>query len=79
MCNNDKEDGSEKKYVFPINIGETRCYLVYTDTPEPYINYETYEVKNSFLALILSIIVFAVLFVSVINKKMKYLDEIASG
>lgn len=79
ISNNHKEDGSEEKYVFPVNIGETRCYLVYTDTPEPSISYETYEVKNSFLALILSIIVFAVLFVSVINKKMKYLDEIASG
>lgn len=79
ISNDDKEDGSEKKYVFPIKVGETRCYLVYTDTPEPTISYETYEVTNSFLALILSIIVFSVLFVSVINKKMKYLDEIASG
>lgn len=79
ISTDDRTDGSEKKYIFPISVGQTRCYLVYTDTPDPDIAYETYEVKNSFLALVLSIIVFSVLFVSVINKKMKYLDEIASG
>ena len=40
---------------------------------------DTYIVSNSFLALILSCLVFIVIFIIVTNKKMKYLDEIASG
>ena len=75
---NNKE-GIERKYVFPLNIAGDRCYFIYSDTPTARIEYDVYEVSNSFLALMLSCIVFIVLFIIITNKKMKYLDEIAVG
>lgn len=73
------ENGAEKKIVYPLSIGEERCYFIYSGFPRAEIEYETYEVNNSFLALILSCIVFIIIFIVITNKKMKYLDEIANG
>ncbi|MGG7177982.1 sensor histidine kinase [Clostridium paraputrificum] len=75
---NNKE-GVERKYVFPLNIAGDRCYFIYSDTPTARIEYDVYEVSNSFLALMLSCIVFIIIFIIITNKKMKYLDEIAVG
>ena len=69
----------ERKVIYPLNISEQRCYFIYSNTPSAHINYDTYVVSNSFLALILSGLVFIVIFIIITNKKMKYLDEIASG
>lgn len=77
--NEDLEEGQERSYIFPLSIGENRCYFIYADTPKAEIQYHTYRVDNSFFALILSLLVFAILFIVITNKKMKYLDEIADG
>lgn len=74
-----ENEGGEKKIVYPLSIGGERCYFIYEDTPSASIEYHTYQVSNSFLALILSCIVFIIIFITVTNKKMKYLDEIAIG
>lgn len=77
--NEEIEDGEDKKIIFPVNLGEERYYFIYSDRPIAKIEYSTYYVDNSFIALIMSIIVFAIIFISITNKKMKYLDEIALG
>ena len=69
----------ERKVIYPLNISGQRCYFIYSNTPSAHIEEDTYIVSNSFLALILSCLVFIVIFIIVTNKKMKYLDEIASG
>lgn len=69
----------EKNYIMPLKIGEDRIYLIYSKIPEAKITYSTVHVSNSSLALFLTLIVFIVSFVAITNKKMKYLDEIASG
>ncbi|WP_423738976.1 sensor histidine kinase [Clostridium cibarium] len=77
--NYDNNSGKQLKFVYPVRIGEDRCYFVYEDSPKSYIKYKYYESSNSFLALILSCIVFIVAFIIITNKKMKYLDEISLG
>ena len=74
-----KANIKEKKYVMPLKINEDRVYLIYSKVPEARIKYNTISVSNSSLALFLTFIVFIVTFVSITNKKMKYLDDIASG
>lgn len=69
----------EKKVIYPLSISDQRCYFIYSNTPSAYIEEEIDIVNNSFLALILSCVVFIVIFIVITNKKMKYLDEIASG
>lgn len=63
----------------PLKIGTDRVYLIYSKIPEARITYNTISTSNSSLALILTVIVFIVLFVVITNNKMKYLDEIAVG
>lgn len=75
----DENKGNEKKYIFPISVGEERSYFIYSDIPSAKLEYYTYEVSNSFLALVLTVIVFIVIFIFITNNKMKYLDEIAIG
>lgn len=77
--NKDQEEGAEKVYIYPVNISGNKAYLIYYKTPTPYISYDYYTDTNSFLALILSVILFISIFIIVTNKKMKYIEEIASG
>ncbi|WP_308779500.1 ATP-binding protein [uncultured Clostridium sp.] len=73
------DEGAERSFLYPVNINGDRAYLVYYEVPSAYISYEYYTDTNSFLALILSVIVFISIFIIVTNKKMKYLEEIAAG
>lgn len=75
----DEHDASEYTVLYPIDIENGKYYLIYSGIPEANIEYVQYEVNNSYLALILSIIIFVVLFLIASNKKTKYLDEIARG
>lgn len=77
--NSEVIDGSERFYLYPVTIGADRAYLVYSRVPTPYISKSYYTTKNSFLALILSVIVFVSVFIIVTNRKIKYLQEIVSG
>lgn len=74
-----QEEGAERTYLYPVNISGDRAYLIYYEIPIPYISYDHYIDTNSFLALILSVVVFISIFIIVTNKKMKYIDEIALG
>lgn len=75
----DEHDASEYTVLYPIDIENGKYYLIYSGIPEANIEYVEYEVNNSYLALVLSIIIFVVLFLIASNKKTKYLDEIARG
>lgn len=75
----DVNNGQEKRYIFPFTAGENRYYFIYSDVPTASIKYDYYTEENSILAIFLSLIVFAILFISITNSKMKYLDEIADG
>ncbi|MBY0756630.1 HAMP domain-containing histidine kinase [Clostridium sardiniense] len=74
-----EHDASEYTVLYPIDIENGKYYLIYSGIPNANIEYVQYEVNNSYLALILSIIIFVVLFLIASNKKTKYLDEIARG
>ncbi|SFC94487.1 sensor histidine kinase [Clostridium uliginosum] len=76
---NQENSVKEKVYIMPLKIQAERVYLIYSKIPEARITYNTVHVSNSFLALLLTFIVFIVIFVIITNKKMKYLDEIAIG
>ncbi|MGL5150489.1 MAG: sensor histidine kinase [Clostridium sp.] len=69
----------EKVYIYPLRIEENRYYLIYSEIPRANLVKTEYVVENSFLALILSVIAFVTVFLIITNKKMVYLDEIASG
>lgn len=71
--------GEAAKYIYPIKINEDRMYFLYEETPTAYISYEVYQSNKSFLALILSLLMFIIIFIIITNKKMKYLDEIGVG
>ncbi|MBD7915908.1 HAMP domain-containing protein [Clostridium sp. Sa3CUN1] len=77
--NNIQDEGAERVVIYPVKIGGDRAYLIYYQTPTPYLSYEYYTDTNSFLALVLSVIIFISIFIIVTNKKMKYIEEIASG
>ncbi|WP_411170010.1 ATP-binding protein [Clostridium sp. MB05] len=77
--NSVKDDGSERVFLYPVTIGGDRAYLIYSKIPTPYISNDYYVEENSFLALVLSVIMFISIFIIITNKKMKYIEEIASG
>ncbi len=77
--NNIASDGEERTLLYPIKIGETRNYLIYSEIPTPRINIETYKGQRSFFALILSVLVFISAFIVITNRKIKYLDDIVKG
>lgn len=77
--NNVQDEGAERVVIYPVKIGGDRAYLIYYQTPTPYLSYDYYTDTNSFLALVLSVIIFISIFIIVTNKKMKYLEEIAAG
>lgn len=70
---------AERAFIYPIKLGEDRAYLIYYGIPTPYISYNNYTNENSFLALILSVIIFIAVFIIITNKKMRYIEEIAEG
>lgn len=70
---------AERAFIYPIKFGEDRAYLIYYGVPEAYISYNSYTNENSFLALILSVIIFIAVFIIITNKKMRYIEEIAQG
>lgn len=69
----------EKNYIMPLKIDNERIYLIYSKIPEATITYNVINISNSYLALVLTFIVFTISFIVITNSKMKYLDEIASG
>ncbi|MBW6411820.1 ATP-binding protein [Clostridium weizhouense] len=69
----------EKVYIIPLKIQSERFYLIYSKIPSAEIRYNTIHTSNASLALALTFIIFIISFVIITNKKMKYLDEIASG
>ena len=73
------DESSERAFIYPIKIGEDRAYLIYYGIPTPYISYNNYIDENSFLALLLSVIIFIAVFIIITNKKMRYIEEIAAG
>ncbi|GAB6168014.1 HAMP domain-containing sensor histidine kinase [Clostridium carnis] len=77
--NSNVSDGGEKVVIYPVLIGSSRIYVIYSKIPTPYIAQDNYVVENSFLALVLSVLVFISIFIIITNKKMKYIEEIAKG
>lgn len=77
--NSTVSDGEERTLLYPLKIGESRNYLIYSETPIARISTETYTTDNSFFALVLSVLVFICVFIIITNRKIKYLDDIAKG
>ncbi len=67
-----------KEYVsfYPLNIGTTRTYLIVSGLPQPNIEYRT---SRSALPNLLGTIVFIASFFLLTKRKMRYIEELASG
>ena len=72
-------NASEYTAFYPVNIQNDKYYLIYRDIPQANIEYSNYVVNRSYLAVMISVVIFIVLFFIISNKKTKYLDEIAKG
>ena len=79
ISNIGKGEGEAAKYIYPIKFNEERRYFLYEEAPRALIRYDVFESNKSYLALMLSFVVFIILFIIITNKKMKYLDEIGVG
>lgn len=79
LNNNDKQNASAKEFTsfYPINFKDGRAYIIVRGIPEGSIIYE-YN-GDSFLALLIAIIAFIILFLIITNKKMNYFQEITEG
>lgn len=72
-------EGGERVLIYPLKIGDERVYLIYSKIPTPYIDETSYTDENPFIALLLSVLLFIIVFIVITDRKMKYLDEIAKG
>lgn len=61
---------------YPVNLKDTKAYLVVSGLPEPRI---TFIEKGSPLPALLGIITFIFLFFLLTKRKMKYIEELAKG
>lgn len=73
--NSDKE----KTYIYPTKIGNENIFLIFNIKAETRLESNTYQVDNSFLALLASVVIFVLLFIRITNNKMKYIEEISKG
>ena len=71
--------GDEITYLYPLTINGERSYFLYTDRPEAEISYGEYVSRNPFVALLVAVTTFIIMFVVITNKKMKYIEEISKG
>lgn len=69
----------EQMIVYPVTLGDDKGYLFIFGYPTPEIITNRIVESNSFLALVLSLIVFIALFIYITNNKMKYLQYISDG
>lgn len=73
------DDGEEITYLYPLNLNGERSYFLYSDRPTARINENEYMEEEKFLALVISVITFVLLFIIITNRKMKYIEEISKG
>ncbi|MDF2652697.1 MAG: two-component system sensor histidine kinase [Paenibacillus sp.] len=68
-----------QEYVsfYPLNIKDTRNYLIVSGMPQPSVI--QYEDDSSVMPFVVGIIVFIVVFFFLTKRKMKYIEELAGG
>jgi signal transduction histidine kinase len=74
-----KEARREIISFYPVNFKESKNYIIVKGIPEGQIMYNTYTSDNSFMALLISVGGFILLFIIITNKKMLYIEEISLG
>lgn len=70
---------TENMVFFPVTLGSEKAFLFVFGYPSADIKTDIYDVNNSFLALVLSVVAFIVIFIYITNNKMKYIQEISDG
>ena len=68
--NNSLEEGEAKSFIYPLTLQNEKYYFIYSDVLKAAISYEV-MVKNNFLVLILSCIVFILSFLIITNNKIE--------
>lgn len=75
----DKNVSKEKKYIIPVNIDNEEYFLFYIRNPKSQVVYNSVEKTNVSITIIICSALFFMIFLAIINSKMKYLDKIAKG
>jgi signal transduction histidine kinase len=76
---NSLENSKEFVVFYPVNFSDKNTYLIVKGVPEPQIHTNKITHENSFMALIIAVGAFIILFILITNKKMKYVEEISAG
>lgn len=72
---------STKEYtrIFPLKIESNEYYLIYEGVPDVRVDTKIIRTTNNVLGFVIGVLCFVVFFIYLINKKVKYLDEISDG
>lgn len=72
-------EDARKEFVsfYPVNLKNTRGYIIVSGIPEARIVYE--NEGNGFLSLIVGFLTFILLFLNITKKKIIYIEELAKG
>lgn len=77
---NKVSDGTSEYVTFyPVDFSDVKTYLIVKGIPQPRILENTISTENSFMALIIAVGAFILLFILITNSKMKYIEEISLG
>jgi signal transduction histidine kinase len=74
-----REARKEVISFYPVDFKESKNYIILKGIPEGQIMYNTYTSNNSFMALLIAVGCFILLFIVITNKKMRYIEEISLG
>jgi signal transduction histidine kinase len=75
----EREARKEIVSFYPLDFIESKNYLIVRGIPEGEIQYNTYTTENNFLALLIAVGAFILLFIVITNRKMRYIEEISGG
>lgn len=72
---------STKEYtrIFPLKIEDGEYYLIYEGVPSVMVDTKIVRTTNNVLGFVIGVLCFIGMFIYLINKKVKYLDEISDG
>lgn len=72
-------EGKRVDGIYPINLKDTKAYVITSAVPTAQLIEHTYVRKNSLLALLVAVASFIISFIIITNNQMKYIQEISKG
>lgn len=72
-------EGKRVDGIYPIDLKDTKAYVITSSVPTARLIEHTYVRKNSVLALFVAVVAFILSFIIITNNQMKYIQEISKG